>query len=89
MWYVYFLRCSDDSIYTGMTNDLKKRVRAHNEGRGARYTRSRRPVELAGYWRFRSRSRAASREAGFKSLPRQEKLRALRGNTTRRTLFRP
>ena len=49
MNYTYILRCSDGSLYTGWTNDLEKRVRAHNEGRGAKYTKSRRPVVLAYY----------------------------------------
>lgn len=54
-WFVYIVRCRDGSLYTGATNDLDKRVRAHNAGKGARYTRSRRPVELV----FSRRARQA------------------------------
>lgn len=52
MNYTYIVRCSDGSLYTGWTNDLKKRIKDHNEGRGAKYTRSRRPVVLAYYEEF-------------------------------------
>ncbi len=47
-WVVYLIRCSDESLYCGITNNLKNRLIAHNSGRGAKYTRSRRPVELVG-----------------------------------------
>ena len=49
MNYTYIVRCSDGSLYTGWTNDLEKRIKAHNEGKGAKYTKSRRPVELVYY----------------------------------------
>jgi putative endonuclease len=76
-WHVYILRCADGSLYTGSTNDLARRVAAHAAGRGARYTRSRRPVELV--WSSRSRSKAAAlgREARLKQLSRAEKLRVV------------
>ncbi|MFB6265338.1 MAG: GIY-YIG nuclease family protein [Bradymonadaceae bacterium] len=74
-WYVYVLRCDDDSLYTGITTDLERRVREHNESAdGARYTRSRRPVELVAAWPRADRSAAASLEARFKSLSRAEKV---------------
>ena len=73
-WYVYILRCFDGTLYTGITNDLEKRVKAHAEGSGARYTRSRRPVEVV-YWEpAESRSAATLREAEIKRLPRKHKL---------------
>ncbi len=72
-WYVYMVRCEDGTLYTGATNDLQKRLAAHNTGRGARYTRSRRPVSLVYSRRVRDRSRALSAEARLKQLSRVEK----------------
>ena len=74
MNYVYILRCGDGSLYTGWTNDLAARVKAHNAGVGAKYTRSRRPVELVYYESFETREEAMSREWHLKRLTRQEKL---------------
>ena len=62
MNYTYIVRCSDGSLYTGWTNDLEKRIRAHNEGKGAKYTKSRRPVELVYYESFEKKEEAMSRE---------------------------
>ena len=62
-WYVYIVRCSDSTLYTGITNDLERRVDEHNcKKSGARYTRSRRPVELVYYERVESKSSALKRE---------------------------
>ena len=74
MWVVYYLRCADGSIYTGITNDLSRRLEAHNTGLGARYTRSRLPVRLIGFEPFKTRSDAASREWHVKRLSRDEKI---------------
>lgn len=71
---MYLVRCRDGSLYTGCTNDLARRVAAHNDGKGARYTRSRRPVTLVYQEAVRGRSRALSREARLKQLSRAEKL---------------
>jgi predicted GIY-YIG superfamily endonuclease len=60
-WFAYFVRCADGSLYCGMTNDLERRVAAHNAGRGARYTRSRLPVELV--WKRRALTRSHTEEA--------------------------
>lgn len=68
------MRCVDDSLYTGCTNDLERRVAAHNAGKGARYTRSRRPVSVVWKKRVKDRSRALSLEARLKQLTRFEKL---------------
>ena len=76
-WYVYMVRCSDGSLYTGATSDLPKRISTHNAGRGARYTRSRRPVALVYSRRVRDRSRALSLEARLKQLTRAEKQRLI------------
>ncbi|HVW71785.1 MAG TPA: GIY-YIG nuclease family protein [Candidatus Paceibacterota bacterium] len=79
MHYVYLLKCADGTLYAGYTNDLARRVRAHNEGKsGAKYTRSRRPVALAYSERFRTVGKALSREAAIKRMTRAEKLRLLR-----------
>ncbi|MGV3623495.1 MAG: GIY-YIG nuclease family protein [Archangium sp.] len=71
------VRCVDGSLYTGCTNDLDKRVATHNAGKGARYTRSRLPVELVWNVRVKDRSTALSREAKLKQLTRVEKLKLL------------
>ena len=67
-YYAYMVRCRDGSLYTGYTNDLDKRIQAHNSGRGARYTRSRLPVELVYYERFDTKEEAMSREWHIKRL---------------------
>lgn len=77
MWYVYILRCADGTLYTGSTTDLDRRLKTHNAGKGAKYTRSRRPVELA-YWETAAdKSAAFRREAAIKQLTRAEKLRLI------------
>ena len=73
MNYVYILRCSDETLYCGWTTDLEHRVAAHNRGVGAKYTRSRRPVELVYYEEFDTREEAMKREAAIKRLSRKEK----------------
>jgi len=74
IWHVYMVRCSDGTLYTGITNDLEKRIEAHNSGRdGARYTRSRRPVKLVYSEQAESKSSAASLEYRIKRLPRRKK----------------
>ena len=74
MNYVYLIRCADDTLYCGWTTDLQKRLAAHNAGIGAKYTRSRRPVELVYYEEFIDRHEALSREWHIKRLSREEKL---------------
>jgi putative endonuclease len=73
-WYVYILRCSDDTLYTGMTNDIERRFKAHNEGKGAKYTRGRLPVEMVYREICEDRSDALRREASIKGLTRKKKL---------------
>ncbi|MBL8954801.1 MAG: GIY-YIG nuclease family protein [Myxococcaceae bacterium] len=77
-WFTYFVRCADGSLYCGATNDLERRVEAHNLGRGARYTRSRTPVKLVWSRRLANRSKAMSLEARLKQLTRAEKLQWVR-----------
>ncbi len=74
LYYVYMLRCADDTIYTGITTDLERRVRVHNDGKGAKYTRTRTPVELVYSEPFESKSEALKREWQIKKLSRSEKL---------------
>jgi putative endonuclease len=77
-WHVYLLRCRDGSLYAGATIDLARRVAAHGRGTGARYTRSRLPVELVWCARATDRGAALRREAALKRLTRAEKLRLVR-----------
>jgi predicted GIY-YIG superfamily endonuclease len=72
-WSVYVLRCGDGSLYTGISTDVGARVRAHNAGKGAAYTRSHLPVELVWTRRVKSESAARKREAAIKALSRREK----------------
>ncbi|MFA5795044.1 MAG: GIY-YIG nuclease family protein [Candidatus Brocadiia bacterium] len=73
MWYVYIVRCVDDTLYTGITNNVSKRVATHNAGKGARYTRSRRPVKLVYKKSFPDKSTAFKRERAVKQLTRKNK----------------
>lgn len=77
-WFVYVLRCRDGSLYTGMTNDLDRRLATHREGKGGAYTRSRLPVRLVYTERRRTRGAALSREAAIKRLSRLAKLALVR-----------
>ena len=72
--YTYILKCSDGSLYTGWTNNLDKRVEDHNSGKGAKYTRSRRPVVLAYYEQFETKDGAMRSEWEIKRLTRKKKL---------------
>ena len=72
--YTYLVRCADGSLYCGWTNHLEQRIQAHNEGRGAKYTKSRRPVSLVYYEEFAPRREAMQRESAIKKLTRKEKL---------------
>mgnify|MGYP004553265223 CR=1 FL=1 len=74
MCYVYILKCSDNTLYTGWTNNLEKRIATHNSGKGAKYTRNRLPVELAYFETFEDKSSALKREYAIKQLPRYKKL---------------
>jgi len=77
---VYILRCADSSLYTGCTNDLKKRIVEHNESlRGAKYTKGRRPVRVVHTEEYKSFKKAREREAEIKRLSRKKKLILIRG----------
>lgn len=73
-WVCYLLQCADHTLYCGITNDLDKRLAAHNVGEGAKYTRSRLPVRLAYHEACADRSGASKREAQIKQMARSEKL---------------
>ena len=72
-WYLYILRCGDGTLYTGITNDVEKRLAAHRVGKGAKYTRGRGPLELVYREELPDHSAALKREYEIKSLSRQEK----------------
>ena len=72
-WFLYILRCSDGTFYTGITNNLERRFKRHNDGTGARYTRTRRPVELIYHEMCAGRTKALVRECAVKSMPRLKK----------------
>ena len=76
--YVYILRCSDDSLYTGYTVDLANRISKHNLGKGAKYTRGRGPVELVYLESFLNKIDAQKREYRIKQLPRKNKLKLIK-----------
>ena len=73
-WQTYIIKCNDNSLYTGITIDLEKRLAAHNAGKGAKYTASRRPVQLVYREEAANRSEASKRENTIKKLNRHDKL---------------
>lgn len=83
-YWVYLLRCGDDSLYTGITDDVERRVAAHNAGRGAKYTRSHLPVAVVYREEQADRSAALRREAAIKKLSRREKLALIEVSETQR-----
>jgi predicted GIY-YIG superfamily endonuclease len=83
-WWVYVVRCADDTLYCGMTNDIERRLEMHRSGKGARYTRGRSPLELVHQERCKDRSDALRREAAWKKLDRAEKLAQIARRQRRR-----
>ena len=78
MFFVYFLRCCDNSLYCGYTNDLKKRIETHNAGKGAKYTKKKLPVYLEYSEEFLDKSSAMKREYVLKQLTKREKEELIR-----------
>ena len=76
-WKLYILRCCDGSLYTGITTDVEKRIEVHNSGKGAKYTRSRRPVELVYSELCTDHSVALKRELEIKAMTREQKLKMI------------
>ncbi len=72
-FFVYIIRCSDGTFYTGFTTDIERRILVHNDGKGAKYTKGRRPVELLHYESYPSKSLALAREYAIKHLTRKQK----------------
>lgn len=77
MNYVYIVECSDGTLYTGWTNHLEKRIKDHNEGKGAKYTKSKRPVTLVYYEEYESKEEAMKREYAIKQMSRSAKLKMI------------
>ena len=78
MNYTYILRCADNSLYTGWTNNLDRRVSAHNAGKGAKYTKARLPVQLVYFESFKTKEEAMSREYFIKKMSKKEKEKLIR-----------
>lgn len=81
MFFIYILECNDNTLYTGYTVDLEKRIRIHNKGIGAKYTRGRLPVKLVYSETYNTKSEAMKREYYIKQLNRQEKLSLINNKT--------
>ena len=79
-WCVYILRCKDDTLYTGSTDDFPKRLEAHRQGKGAKYTRGRGPLELVYMEECGTHTEALRREIAVKRLSRQEKMKLIENN---------
>ncbi len=80
MNYTYIVKCNDDTLYTGWTNDIEKRVEAHNAGKGAKYTKTRRPVELVYWEEFETKEDAMKREYAIKQMTRKAKNKLIENN---------
>lgn len=76
--YTYMVKCRDGTLYTGWTNNLEKRLTDHNDGKGAKYTKSRRPVELVYYESYETKEEAMRREYAIKRMSRKEKLQLIK-----------
>jgi putative endonuclease len=80
MWYVYILECSDLTLYTGISNDVEKRIDTHNKKKGAKYTKTRTPVKLVYQQSFETKSLAAKEEWRIKQLTRNQKILLINQN---------
>ncbi|NLL81678.1 MAG: GIY-YIG nuclease family protein [Tissierellia bacterium] len=79
MHYVYIVKCSDNTLYTGYTNSIEERIIKHNRGKASKYTRGRLPVTLCYYEEYDNKADACRREYKIKQLTRQEKLKLIKG----------
>lgn len=86
-WFVYVLQCRGGTLYTGVTNDLDRRLAEHRQGRGAKYTRGRAPIELLGALELDNRSRAQTEEHRIKNMKRPDKLKEIESWPCRRENF--
>lgn len=87
MNYTYILLCSDNTLYTGWTNDLNRRLEVHNSGNGAKYTKARLPVKLVYYEEYETKQAAMKREWQIKRLSRVEKLKLIEIGKQKDSLF--
>lgn len=83
MNYTYIVECKDGTLYTGWTNNLEKRLEAHNSGKGAKYTKTRRPVKIVYTEMFETKEEAMSREFAIKRLSRQQKMNLISEKETK------
>jgi len=81
-WHVYIVQCKDSKLYTGITNNLERRIKAHNSGSDCKFTKYRRPVKLLCSERCSTKPEALSREAQIKRLPREKNLALIKGKST-------
>ena len=81
-WFVYIVECSDGSLYTGITNNLEKRISTHNKGKGAKYTKNKTPVILRIHFNAENRSEASKLEYKIKQLKRVDKIKLINGETS-------
>ena len=81
MWYVYILKLKNDTYYTGITNNLERRLKQHNEGTGSKYVRAHRPFELVHLEKLKDRSKASKREYEVKQLKREQKIKLIKGDS--------
>lgn len=86
VYYTYMVLCRDHSLYTGYTDDLVRRIRVHNSGKGAKYTRSRLPVQLVYWEKYSNKRQAMQREYAIKQWTRKQKLQLLSEEQQRRIL---
>lgn len=86
MCYVYILKCSDKTLYTGWTNNLEKRLSCHNSGKGAKYTKYRLPVKIVYFEKLESKSEALKREYAIKQLSRKDKLKLINNSSNPYTI---
>lgn len=84
---MYILKCKDNSLYTGWTNDLEKRIKAHNSGKGAKYTRGRGPVKLIYFEEFQEKREAQSREYYIKKMTKKQKLELIKNKEIEEELY--
>ena len=82
MNYTYIVRCKDGSLYTGWTNDIEKRIKAHNEGKGAKYTRAHKPVKVAWQMEFDTKSEALKAECKIKNMTHEQKIKLVNNENT-------
>lgn len=78
MYFIYIVKCKDETYYTGYTTNIEKRIKAHNEGKGAKYTRSRLPVKLVYWEQYEEKTQALKREYAIKQLTRKQKQQLIR-----------